>query len=109
MSSKLINMGRGLLNATPRKTYSPPSGKAAILSEILLTSNEQQAEVEIWVVPAGGAPEDRYRIQHAIALAVNENRYITLATVMETGDQLYLAATIGAPTFIASGVEVSNE
>ena len=108
MPSTLINMGRGQARPNPTLLYQVPSGIRTVLSEVLLTSNGEQCEVDLWLVPKDALVKDDYRIQHALTIGPGENRYLTLATVMISGDRLYLAATTGKPTFIASGMEVDQ-
>ncbi|TDE85565.1 hypothetical protein [Deinococcus sp. S9] len=109
MSSKLICMGAGLASADPQLVYTVPGPeKAAMLTEVLLSSNGDRGEVHLWILPPGQGIADPWRIQNAIDLLPKENRYITLATVMQPGERLMIRAAAGSVSYRISGLEVDN-
>jgi ATP-dependent protease ClpP protease subunit len=89
--------------------YTVPSGKKAIIKQILLSNTSaSDVTVTIYLVPSGGTAGANNMIVPGITVNAKTVVTIDMAQVMNAGDFLVgVQNTSGAVTVTISGVEVS--
>lgn len=97
-----------LLAIGPASLYSPTNVKAVIQSMSISNTTSNPVNCSVWLVPAGGTPDNTNNIWSAQQLAAGEHAIVAeaIAQVIDIGGAIY--AQGAGLTLVASGTETNQ-
>lgn len=88
-------LGRKSGNGSTQVAYTVPTGKSAIVSSLVLNSNEDGLQYDIFVVPSGETKGNEHRLVSSSSINLGVTHSHQFGITLAAGDSIHFYGTSG--------------